>query len=230
MEGGKLRMRRAENVDSQEVREALAQPARARLYRALAESEHGLTADELAQFSNLHANTVRWHVRRLERAGLVEAGRRSDGGRGRPQVVYRARPIADEAAEFRLLAGALTGALSSMADGAKRAEAAGFELGRALMSEPADAEEGVSRIHALLERQGFEPERDGNEIAMHRCPFLDLVLVDSAHAAVVCGLHRGVVAGGLDGMGSPAELETFKPFATPTTCLVGLGPRRGSRR
>jgi predicted ArsR family transcriptional regulator len=219
-------MRGGENVESQRVRAVLAQPARAQLYRALAESERGHTADELARVSGLHANTVRWHVGRLQDAGLVESERRNEPGRGRPRVVYRSRPLADEAAEFRLLAGALTGALTEIPDGPERAERAGFELGSTLMSRPADAEETVQRIQDLLERQGFEPERDGAEIEMLRCPFLDLVLVDGAHAAVVCGLHRGIVAGGLEGMGSPLELETFKPFATPASCLVGLAPRK----
>jgi predicted ArsR family transcriptional regulator len=223
---GKLLMHGAENVESQEIRAALAQPARARLYRALAESERGLTADELSRVSGLHPNTVRWHVARLQDAGLVEREARNDARPGRPPVVFRARPLADEAAEFRLLAGALTGALTALPDGADRAEQAGFELGHALMSEPADAAQSVQRIHALLERQGFKPKRDRGEIEMRRCPFLDLVLVDAAHAAVVCGLHRGIVAGGLEGMGSPLDLETFEPFATPTSCLVRLAPRR----
>jgi predicted ArsR family transcriptional regulator len=220
-------MRRADHIDSEGVRAVLTQPARARLYRALAESELGLSADELSRVSGLHPNTVRWHVGRLQDAGLVESGRRNEPGRGRPQVVYRACPLADEAAEFRLLAGALTGALTEVPDGAERAERAGFDLGRTLMSESADTEETVHRIEGLFERQGFEPERDGTEIEMHRCPFLDLVLVDAAHAAIVCGLHRGIVAGGLEGMRSPLTLETFEPFATPRSCLVGLAPGGG---
>jgi predicted ArsR family transcriptional regulator len=222
-------MRGAEDVESHGIRAVLAQPARAQLYRALAESERGLGVDELARASGLHPNTVRWHVGRLQNAGLVEsAGRRNESGRGRPRVVYRSRPLTDEAAEFRLLAGAMADALADAPDGAERAERAGFGLGCTLMSEPADAEETVQRIQALLERQGFEPEREGSAIEMHRCPFLDLVLVDSDHAAVVCGLHRGIVAGGLEGMGSPLELETFEAFATPASCLVGLAPRRSS--
>jgi predicted ArsR family transcriptional regulator len=214
-------MESSAEASSDRVRAALALPARAGLYQALVESEHGLSSDELARKAGLHPNTVRWHLRRLEEAGLVSS-EREQGRRGRPRLRFRARPVADEAAEFRLLAGALTKALSALPDGAGRAELAGFELGRSLMREPADADEAVTRVHALLERQGFQPERAGTAIVMHRCPFLDLVLAGRKDAAVVCGLHRGIVAGGLTGMGSPLELETFKPFATPTTCVVGL--------
>ena len=204
------------------IRVALAQPARARLYQALVESERGLSLVELAHGTGLHQNTVRWHLGRLENAGLVESNRERGPARGRPRAIFRARPVADEAAEFRLLAGALTEALSALPDAADRSERAGFELGRSLMREAASAEQAIDRLHALLERQGFRPVREGTEIVMHRCPFLDLVLAGREQAAVVCGLHRGIVAGGLAGMGAPLEFETFQPFATRATCVVEL--------
>ena len=141
-------MKSGAEASSERVRAALALPARAGLYQALVESEHGLSSDDLARKAGLHPNTVRWHLRRLEEAGLVSS-EREQGRRGRPRLSFRARPVADQAAEFRLLAGALTKALGALPDGAERAELAGFELGRSLMREPADAEEAASRLYDL---------------------------------------------------------------------------------
>ncbi len=119
----------------------------------------------------------------------------------------------------------MTDSLVSVPDGAKRAEVAGYELGKRLTGGQASFTEAAARVGAFLERQGFEPEQREDEIWMHRCPFLDVVLKDDAHQAVVCGLHHGLVQGALDGLGGTAEVAEFAPFKTPHACLVRLQQR-----
>jgi predicted ArsR family transcriptional regulator len=218
----------ATRTDTPETRRALASPVRARLYEALADADGPRDIDDLVEASGLHANTVRWHLGRLVDARLVRAETSPSGGRGRPRTLYHATPPADSAEEYRVLATALADALAGAPDGAARAAAAGAETGRRLMSGRAPAPEAVQRVTRFLDRQGFEPSSDGESVWMHRCPFLDVVLRDDAHKAVVCGLHHGLVSGALEAMGGTAEVVEFTPFKTPHACLVRLAPANAS--
>jgi len=210
-----------------EIRRVLAHPGRARIYEALVTADEPRDIDELVEASGLHANTVRWHLDKLAQVRLVERANAPSAGPGRPRAVYRAVPLADSAEEYRLLAGALADALVTVPDGGARAEVAGYELGRKLMTGRALPGEAAARITRFLARQGFEPVEhpgEAHDISMYRCPFLDVVLKDDRHQAVVCGLHHGLVQGALDGMGGAAAVEEFTPFKTPHSCLVRIRP------
>ncbi len=51
--------------DSPEVRKALANPMRARIYESLTAADRPRDIDDLVAASGLHANTVRWHLKKL---------------------------------------------------------------------------------------------------------------------------------------------------------------------
>jgi predicted ArsR family transcriptional regulator len=207
------------------VHRALADPSRERIVDELRAEQGGLDAQELGARLGLHANTVRWHLGVLRDAGLVSAERAPRSTPGRPKTVYRLRPeIAEPATdEYRLLASVLTAALARDADAAGKAETAGWRWGRYLAPRrppfaPIPDEAAVDEVVRVLDQQGFSPEAVGGEIRLRRCPYLELA---EQHPEVVCSVHKGLIAGALDEMGS--ELETvLEPFVEPTLCVVRL--------
>jgi len=58
-------------------------------------------------------------------------------------------------------------------------------------------------------------------VAFGNCPFADLA---REHPDLVCGLHRGLVAGFVAGMGD-AEVAEFCPLTARTPCQVSVRSR-----
>jgi len=204
-----------------EVRE----DSRARLMSALRAAPDGLDVAELSHRLGLHANTVRWHLGGLERAGSVAARPSPRGSRGRPRMIYRLEGGAVEGTrdEYRLLANILTGTIAESAAGAGAAEQAGRSWGRYLVERPppgrAGDEDAVARVGTLLAEQGFAPETATDEIRMHRCPFHDLA---EAHPDVVCAVHRGLIDGALEELGSSLVVDELDVFVRPDLCVARL--------
>jgi predicted ArsR family transcriptional regulator len=208
--------------ESLEIRRVLANPERARLYEALVAIGRARSIEELIEVMALHPNTVRWHLKQLVDVGLVTAEVVHSGGPGRPPIMYTAKQLADSTEEYRLLAGILADSLAGQPQGAQKARAAAAASMAANVTAVRDSEKTRELMVKFMARQGFEPERDGDLISMYRCPFLDIVLKDDQHQAVVCGMHRGLIEGGLVGSESPLKLAEFTPFATPQTCTFRL--------
>ena len=213
-------------VENETVHRALADPRRAQIVEELRRAPAGLDAAGLAGRLGLHANTVRFHLGVLGDAGLVESRAPARARRGRPRIVYRiARGAShDSTEEHRLLATILTGAVAEDADGPRRAEAAGRAWGRFLVRRPLPLvrttdEAAEAEIVALLEQQGFEAEACSGEIHMHRCPFHDLA---ETHPEVVCAVHRGLIGGALEELGSDLELAELAVFPEPDLCVARL--------
>lgn len=204
---------------------ALADESRQRLVNELRDEREGLDAQELGRRLGLHANTVRWHLGVLADAGLVSQRRAARATPGRPRTIYALSPGAGSSGkeEFRLLASVLTGALAQDREAETKAEVAGFDWGRYLaprrapLAPPSD-EEAIAEIVHLLDDQGFAPEVEGDEVRLHRCPYADLA---EQHPEVVCAVHRGIVAGALDSLGSDLDVE-LTPFVQPELCVVRL--------
>ena len=78
-----------------EIHKALADDTRYRLYRFVGLAGRPVSVREVSRRLNLHPNTVRPHLRRLEDAGLVASEMRR-GAVGRPQVLYSVREPDDE--------------------------------------------------------------------------------------------------------------------------------------
>jgi predicted ArsR family transcriptional regulator len=216
------------NGNGGDVHRALADPSRARIVDELQGEHDALDAQELSRRLGLHANTVRWHLGVLGDAGVVSAERAPRSTPGRPRTVYRLSPEATAADrdEFRLLASVLTTALASDPGAVAKAERAGRQWGRYLAprrppSSPLSDEEAVEEVVRLLDEQGFAPERVNGNIRLRRCPFLELA---EQHPQVVCSVHRGLIAGALDELGTGLESE-LTPFVEPTVCVARLASR-----
>ena len=212
------------------IRRALADDHRVRIVDELRAAAGGLDVRTLSRRLGLHENTVRWHLGVLDDAGLVDFAPAPNGKPGRPRMVYRLRPGATATAgadEHRLLATILTGTLAGLPDGEQRAEEAGREWGRYLVRRPSPLErvddgEAVAEVARLLDEEGFAAQPQGTEIHMHRCPFHDLA---EAHPEVVCPVHKGLISGALEALGSQLEVEGLDVFVRPDLCVARLAPR-----
>jgi predicted ArsR family transcriptional regulator len=238
-------------TDDHGVAALLASPVRRRLLDTLANDagregvSPGLSAAELAEHVGLHVTTVRFHLDQLVAAGLVDATFQRRGGAGRPRKLYAAAPgsLGDvdpvgEVGSLRLLSGLLAGAL---ADGSGGPTPTPVEAGRrwALEHVPADPASAradtpgrwlskVGHMLDVLHEWGYTPElstSDGGRTArlvLQDCPFLALA---TANPAVVCGIHRGLIAGSMEQFGEPDTHVGLEPFVGPTTCVALVSTR-----
>jgi predicted ArsR family transcriptional regulator len=214
-------------TESSAVRRALADEHRPRLLDELRGEPDGLDVRQLGRRLGLHPNTVRWHLGVLDRAGFVEAQPAAQAGPGRPRMLYRLRPGAGTGRtgdEHRLLATILSGAIAGMPGGEERAVEAGRAWGRFLVRRPPPLrrvaeQEAVSEVARLLDEEGFAATGEGTEIHMRRCPFHDLA---ETHPEIVCGVHRGLMAGALEELGGDLEVEELDVFVRPDLCVARL--------
>jgi predicted ArsR family transcriptional regulator len=221
----------------------LASPVRRRIVDTLAHLEDqasGLTAAELGARIGLHVTTVRFHLDQLVAVGLVGAETRRQGTAGRPRKHYTLSPGSlddvdprTELEPLRLLSGLLAQTLAESASGRAVTPA---EAGRRWAAEhvPASADAApadtpgrwlgkVAQMIDVLQEWGYTPElrtTDGGrtaEVTLDRCPFLELA---RENPAVVCGIHRGLIAGSLAQLGEAATRVSLEPFVGPTTCVA----------
>jgi predicted ArsR family transcriptional regulator len=206
------------------ARRALDHPQRARLLDDLRGAPEGLGVAELSTRTGLHANTVRWHLRALADAGLVQSEAVHRGVAGRPGLVYRVAGAAIGADGYRFLAELLASALAAEPEGVERARATGRAWGGHLVDEPppftrVEEREALETVVGLLAGHGFAPRRTRRTIEMHRCPFGEIV---SDYGRVVCALHAGLLEGALDRLGAPVGVGRLVPFARPGVCTVDV--------
>lgn len=219
-------------VESEATRHrALADPRRTRIVEELRGG--ALDAHDLARRLGLHVNTVRFHLALLRDAGLVASCPADRSTPGRPRIVYSlSREAAhDTGGEHRLLAAMLAGAVAGAEDGPQRAEQAGRAWGRYLVKRPlplvtTSDEDARAEIEALLEEQGFEPERVAGDICMHRCPFHELA---ETHPQVVCAVHRGLISGALEELRSDLQLTELEVFPCVARLAASSRSRSSSR-
>jgi predicted ArsR family transcriptional regulator len=197
------------------------------IYLELARSARPLTTSEIAETIGLHSNTVRPHLERMRDAGLVEVQSGARGEIGRPQHRYS---LATDAPSLGLeppVMPVLARMVLSMAERLGASVADAVAVGRdegVRRSVPYDA--APSTLEAVvsdLDRLGFDPVvSDGDDdtavVAFANCPFGGLA---EQHPDLVCGLHRGLLAGFVAGMGD-AELVEFCSLADRTPCQATL--------
>ena len=223
----------------------LASPVRRHIVDALALADAaadtpGFTAAELGTEVGLHVTTVRFHLDQLVAAGLVESAVRRGGRAGRPRKVYSLAPgslddvdARADADHLRLLSGLLASTLTEGVSGHTMTPA---EAGRRWAREHVRPEESgrpadtpgrwlgkLAQMIDVLQEWGYTPElktSDGGrvaEVTLAHCPFLDLA---RDNPAVVCGIHRGLIAGSLAQLGEPATRVSLEPFVDATTCVA----------
>ena len=228
----------------------LASPVRRRLVDVLARVTEGddpgpLTATELAAEVRLHVSTVRFHLDQLVAVGLVESRFRRQPGVGRPRKVYSVAPASfaelsrgGEVESLRLLSALLATTLTDrLADTTRTPAEAGRRwahehVARVPGAAPAETPgQWLGRIAGMidvLQEWGYTPEvataRGGRtaRVTLAHCPFLELA---RRHPAVVCGIHRGLIAGSLEQLGEPEPEVSLVPFVDATTCLAHITTR-----
>ena len=210
------------------VHRALADAHRARIVDELDRHPGGLDVARLARMLGVHENTVRWHLGVLADAGLVTSRRAERGAPGRPRILYTLREDAENGvgADYRLLATIATGIVSELRDAEARSFAAGRAWGGYLVQRPhpgarlseADA---IQRVVDFLAGEGFRPEAEARQIHMHRCPFREVI---ESGGSAVCAVHKGLIAGALEALGSDLEVARLDVFVEPGRCTAYLAP------
>jgi predicted ArsR family transcriptional regulator len=207
---------------------ALGDETRFSMYRELASSTRGCSAQELADTLGLHANTVRLHLDRLREAGLVDVEPVHRGTVGRPTHVYSLAPGAPglgfDPPSYTLLSGLLAALAERVgADGGEATEigrAWGVEAGRRTRSHSC-----IKALSGEMSRLGFEPvaETSGDitDVAFMHCPFRELA---EAYPELVCNLHRGISEGIVSEVGGGRVLE-FATLYDRDPCRVSVSVR-----
>ena len=199
------------------------------IYLELARSPRPLTTAEIADALDLHPNTVRPHLERMRDVGLVAVEASGRGDIGRPQHRYW---LAGDAPSLGLeppVLPMLARMVLSLADRAGARPDDAFDVGRDEGSRRAGgfatAPSSLEAIVTDLDRLGFDPvvtddpdDADAAVVAFANCPFGDLA---ERHPDLVCSLHRGLVAGFVDGMGD-TEVRDFCTLLSHTPCRVSL--------
>lgn len=205
--------------------------SRARVLAALQAADEAMGVGEIAEKVGLHPNTARFHLDALTDARLAERHREEREVPGRPRWLYSAGPGSAHGGRrsYELLAQVLTSYLDSQpGDSAARALAAGESWGQRLVEEPADghatdADSATEQLNDALDKIGFAPEvvrDDGRtDLLLHHCPFRE---VASAHQAVVCSVHLGLMRGALDTLRTEVRAESLTPFVEPDLCVTRL--------
>lgn len=209
---------------------ALGDTRRSGIVEELRGAPDGLDVQTLAGRLGLHPNTVRWHLGVLANAGAVTSSPAPRPTPGRPRILYRleAEVSSGTRDEYRLLALMLSGTVAALPGGEAAAERTGRSWGRYLVERPAplarptDAA-AAERVAELLAEQGFAPETAPGEIRMRRCPFHDLA---ESRPEVVCAVHKGLIDGALEELGSDLEVDELDVLPRPDLCVVRLGRRR----
>ena len=202
-------------MDVRRAGDALAQPTRAQLFALLGELRRPAATDELAHRLGLHPNGIRLHLERLEADGLVLRERERQA-RGRPRDTWSispdAQPGGDPPTAYADLGRWLVRAISAGGTHVRDVEATGRQIGRELAPR-ANGSSADAQIHGVLVAMGFQPRRrvdDGGTLTycLDNCPYRDAV---RERQSVVCGLHRGITRGLLDGVSPKTRLSAFVP-------------------
>ena len=192
------------------ITSAFGDPTRRDIYLFARECELGVTAAEVAQRFELHANVARHHLDKLASGGYLEVAvaRSESGGAGRPSKHYRVTsdamplemPVRHDDVLVTLLGRALE--LLGPEQAQQMAEEVGIEYGRTMASSMSAAGEPPrsfrTALHSVadaLTAHGFATRaeaRDGKlRLVSEHCPFGDAAV----EHPVICAVDRGMVKG-----------------------------------
>jgi predicted ArsR family transcriptional regulator len=203
----------------------LDEPARWAAYLAVRHAATPLTRAEVADRAGVSSRLATFHLEKLVAEGLLEATYERDGSSaavGHPAKRYRPANLDVEVSipprRYDLAAEILAEAVDkNPADRlhAMLAEVAA-EYGRQLGSE-ASADDGDSRMLAVLRVTGYEPSVSGDDVVLRNCPFQQ---VAAALPEVICRMNLALIEGVLAG----AEATSFRAVLAPSAgrCCVVL--------
>jgi len=217
-----------------DVLKTLGDNTRYAIYLELARSSRALATADIAESLDLHTNTVRPHLERMRDVGLIDVEASGRGDVGRPQHRYSialdAPSLGLEPPTMPVLARMVLAMASRLQASPDDAEAVGHAEGA---TRAVPFENSLSTLEALvadLDLLGFDPlvadgaegtDADDAVIAFANCPFVEHA---EQHPDLVCGLHRGLIAGFVAQMGD-AEVSEFCTLTNRTPCRVTVSTR-----
>lgn len=192
----------------------LAEPMRRAVYRYVAGSRVQVSRDDAADALSIPRHVAKFHLDRLETAGLLGVEyRRPEGrggpGAGRPTKWYR-RIHDDLSASVperhydvmgEMLAAAVEAADTSGVDLSPQLNAAAEASGRRVGAAASQAEDALAQA-------GYEPRGTAEGVVLENCPFHQLA---ERHTELVCGINlafvRGILGAVGDDQGYSARLD-----------------------
>lgn len=221
------------------ITSAFGDPTRRQIYLFAHEHPEGVTAGEVAEHFDLHANVARHHLDKLTAGSHLEVSTaRAPGspGAGRPSKRYRTHgeameldlPVRHDDVLVTLLGKALAMLPPDQAEA--MAEEVGVEYGRtmaAAMGEVGDVQRSFrTALHAVadaLSAHGFaaHAEQHGTELRIisDHCPFGDAAV----EHPVICAVDRGMVRGMLATLyGDATALTESSKAGGDATCITAI--------
>lgn len=220
---------------------AFGDPTRRKIYLFCHGRPDGVTASEVADQFDLHANVARHHLDKLTAGGHLEVtvGRAAGApGAGRPSKRYCPRaesveldlPVRHDDVLITLLGRALAMLPDDQAE--QMAEEVGLEYGRrmaAAMGEVTDVHRSVrTTVQAVadaLSAHGFAAHADEHDhqlrIISEHCPFGDAAI----EHPVICAVDRGMVRGMLETLhdGDATAVQEATRATGATACVTAIG-------
>lgn len=192
----------------------LAEPMRRAVYRYVAASRREVSRDDAADALSIPRHVAKFHLDRLESAGLLDVEyRRPEGrggpGAGRPTKWYRSvhEDLSASVPERHydvmgeMLAAAIDAADTSGVDLSPQLNAAAEASGRRIGAAAQDAEDALAAT-------GYEPRNADDSVVLENCPFHQLA---ERHTELVCGINlafvRGILGAVADDHGYSARLD-----------------------
>jgi predicted ArsR family transcriptional regulator len=211
----------------------LADPVRRRLYEFVCSQDQPVSRDQAAHAVGVARHKAKFHLDRLEAAGLLEADYvrltgRSGPGAGRPAKRYRRGPkefsvtlparnyelaghiMADAISESERTGTPVLVALSSVA--AER----GAALAAPALDRPRIANEALDLAVRVLSEHGYEPRRTDHTIVMANCPFHALA---AGHTELVCRLNHSMLSRFVE-VAAPGVLQARLEPAKNRCCVT----------
>ena len=208
------------------ITSAFGDPTRRAIYLFARERDHGVTASQVAEKFDLHANVARHHLDKLAAGGYLEVSveRVHGSGAGRPSKHYRVAnntqelelPVRTDDLVLSLLGKSLAALPAEQAH--SLAEQVGREYGTAMAASLTgiDANTGhrslrsaIQAVADALTAHGFAAHADASSnklrIVTSHCPFGD-VAIDHP---VICAVERGMVKGMLGVLYGETNPETI---------------------
>jgi predicted ArsR family transcriptional regulator len=203
----------------------LDEPVRGALYAYVASKDGAVGREEAARHVGVSRALAAFHLDRLAKAGLLDAGYtrltgKTGPGAGRPAKVYRrgARsfeisvPPRDYAFLARLMAKALSvpgDPHRALAGNARKAgREIGLEIGRRAGHRAGRARQ-LQTLTEVLRERGFEPRTDATgNVVLANCPF---DVLSREYTALVCGANLNLFRGLSEALDDRAKVASVSP-------------------
>jgi predicted ArsR family transcriptional regulator len=221
---------------------ALDDDTRQRIFAFVRAEGRPVTREEVAAEVGISRKLAAFHLDKLLERGLLQAHYarppgRSGPGSGRTSKMYEPSDLQVEVSiperRYDLVGELFVDAVEEQRPGESAKTAAlrvahergaslGEEIRRAEVPRRPGPERTLSVAAKVLDEYGFEPFRDGADLALRNCPFQSLA---RRAPDLVCEMNRAFLDGFIEGLGN-ASVEAALT-RTPGRCCVTLRPPAG---